>query len=85
MQKAIIFSFLTILMVVTDEVKSFGQDSQEQFNILYQTDNEVIKLFDGHSLDGWYTFLQYRGRDNDHKNVFTVTDGMIRISGEEWG
>ena len=85
MQKAIIISFLTIFMVVTDQVKSFGQDSQEQINIPVQTDNEVIKLFDGHSLDGWYTFLQYRGLDNDPKNVFTVTDGMIRISGEEWG
>ena len=85
MQKAIIFSFLTIFIIVIDEVKSFGQDSQEQINILNQTDNEVIKLFNGHSLNGWYTFLQYRGRDNDPKSVFTVIDGMIRISGEEWG
>lgn len=44
-----------------------------------------IQLFDGHSLNGWYTFLQDRGRDNDPRKVFTVEDGMIRISGEEWG
>jgi len=31
------------------------------------------------------TFVQNRGRDIDPKNVFTVQDGMIRISGEEWG
>ncbi len=44
-----------------------------------------IQLFNGHNLDGWYTFLQNKGRDNDPKNVFSVGDGMIRISGEEWG
>ena len=44
-----------------------------------------LKLFNGHDLEGWYTFLQGRGRDEDPKKVFTVKDGMIRISGEEWG
>lgn len=68
-----------------DGVKSFGQISQEQVDILNRTDNKAIKLFNGQSLDGWYTFLQNRGRDNDPKNVFTVIDGMLRISGEEWG
>jgi hypothetical protein len=44
-----------------------------------------VNLFNGKNLDGWYTFVQNRGRDIDPKNVFTVQDGMIRISGEEWG
>jgi hypothetical protein len=46
---------------------------------------ETIRLFDGNSLSGWYTFLQDRGINNDPKKVFTVADGKIRISGEEWG
>ncbi len=44
-----------------------------------------ISLFNGKNLDGWYKFVQNRGRDIDPKNVFTVQDGIIRISGEEWG
>jgi hypothetical protein len=44
-----------------------------------------ISLFNGQNLDGWYTFLRDRGRDSDPKGVFTVEDGAIRISGEEWG
>jgi hypothetical protein len=44
-----------------------------------------IALFNGKNLDGWYTFLKDRGRDNDPKKVFTVRDGMLHISGEEWG
>lgn len=46
---------------------------------------KTIKLFNGKNLDGWYTFLKDRGRDKDTKSVFTVKDGMIHISGEEWG
>jgi len=65
------FSFVLITILVLSVVQSYGQ--------------EAVKLFNGHSLDGWYTFLQDRGRDADPKGVFTVQDGMIRISGEEWG
>jgi len=46
---------------------------------------EKVILFNGKNLDGWYTFLQNRGRNNDPKKVFTIQDGSIRISGEEWG
>lgn len=44
-----------------------------------------IHLFNGKNLDGWYTFLKDRGRDNDPRKVFTVDDGILKISGEEWG
>lgn len=42
-------------------------------------------LFNGKDLSSFYTFLRDRGKDTDPKKVFTVTEGMIRISGEEWG
>lgn len=37
------------------------------------------------TLDDFYTFLKDRGRAVDPKKVFTESDGVIRISGEEWG
>jgi len=46
---------------------------------------ETIQVFNGRNLDGWYTYLQGQGRNHDPKGVFTVQQGMIRISGEEWG
>ncbi|SHN25307.1 Neutral/alkaline non-lysosomal ceramidase, N-terminal [Cyclobacterium lianum] len=46
---------------------------------------KTVKLFNGQNLAGWYTFLKDRGKNNDPKNVFTVKDGLIHISGEEWG
>lgn len=57
-------------------------------------------LFNGHNLNGWETYLSeqptaagaysgkpdsIRGVNNDPKHVFSVVDGMLRISGEEWG
>ena len=68
-QKAHSVAILAIIIILLNASSSSGQ----------------IQLFDGQSLNGWYTFLQDRGRHNDPKNVFTVQDGMIRISGEEWG
>ena len=49
-----------------------------------QSNEKTIKLFNGHNLDGWILFKE-PWRDNDPKDVFTVKDGTIRISGEEWG
>lgn len=48
------------------------------------TPTKKIVLFNGKNLDGWYTWLQ-DNRYQDPKHVFTVRDGMLRISGEEWG
>jgi hypothetical protein len=61
--------------------ESFAQRSRSSKN----GRSTPIQLFNGRNLDGWYTFLRDRGRDRDPKKVFTVKDGQIRISGEEWG
>lgn len=54
--------------------------------------NEIVKysgktqsLFNGQNLDGWYKFIKGRGRDVDPKTVFSVENGMIHVSGEEYG
>jgi len=45
---------------------------------------QVIKLFNGKDLAGFYTWLKDSGR-KDPKRVFTVEDGMIQVSGEGAG
>jgi hypothetical protein len=56
-----------------------------------------IKLFNGKSLENFYTYLgapkvkkgekadKPFGKNNDPRKVFTVADGMIRVSGEIYG
>ncbi len=45
---------------------------------------KTIVLFDGTSLDAFYTYLEH-SKYEDPKGVFTIRDGLLRISGEEWG
>jgi hypothetical protein len=85
MKKVIIFTVISVFLIAINEVKSFGQAAQQQVEAPNHSNDTTIKLFNGHNFDGWYSFLRNRGRDNDPKGVFTVKDGMIRISGEEWG
>ncbi|MBV8882196.1 MAG: DUF1080 domain-containing protein [Planctomycetaceae bacterium] len=43
------------------------------------------ELFNGKDLTGFYTYLQRSGKNNDPDHVFTVHDGMIHVSGKEFG
>ncbi len=48
------------------------------------TPEKPIRLFNGKDLTGFTTWLKATGR-NDPKHVFSVVDGVIRISGEGLG
>ena len=43
-----------------------------------------VLAFNGKDLTGFYTYL-HDHKYNDPDHVFTVSDGMLRISGQEWG
>lgn len=47
--------------------------------------SKSVSLFNGKDLNGWYKFVKGRGTGIDPKNVFTVQNGLIQISGEEYG
>lgn len=46
---------------------------------------EPIKLFNGKDLTGFYTYLAKYGKNNDPEKVFTVQDGVVRVSGKVFG
>ncbi|MCC6393434.1 MAG: DUF1080 domain-containing protein [Bryobacterales bacterium] len=43
-----------------------------------------VQLFNGRDLTGFYTWLR-TNKYEDPKHVFSVSNGLLRISGEEWG
>ena len=49
-----------------------------------ETPASRIELFNGKDLSNWYTFLKGHGR-SDPRGVFTVKDGILRVSGSELG
>mgnify|MGYP000903225885 CR=1 FL=1 len=51
----------------------------------YTTAGDTVQLFNGKNLDGWYTYLKDRGRNVDPNVVFSVAEGAIHISGQEFG
>src|SRR5258705_13804108 len=42
-------------------------------------------LFNGKDLSGWYSFLKNKGKNNDSNLVFTVNDGLLKITGQDFG
>ncbi|MEP7108269.1 MAG: DUF1080 domain-containing protein [Ferruginibacter sp.] len=50
-----------------------------------ESQKETEKLFNGRNLDGWYSFLRSKGRNNDPEKVFSVENGLLHISGKEFG
>ncbi len=72
-------------ILITSLIVLFNLPGIAQSKAQTEKKEERIVLFNGENLDNWYSFVQHRGRDSDPKKVFSVQDGMIRISGEEWG
>jgi hypothetical protein len=54
---------------------SFSANAQEKMK----------PLFNGKNLDGWYSFLKTKGKNNDPEKVFSVENGLLHISGKEFG
>lgn len=84
MKKEIFVSLTFILCMTIIMENNFAQGTQQSLRA-YRKPHKTIQLFNGKNLEGWYTFLKERGRDSDPKKVFTVKDGLIRITGEEYG
>jgi YVTN family beta-propeller protein len=52
---------------------------------MVQAQQGTVDLLEGDELDHWYSWLENRGKDVDPKGVYSKTDGILRISGEENG
>ena len=46
---------------------------------------EPVALFDGKDTAKWYTFLRDHGKNKDPNDTFTIRDGILRISGQDFG
>lgn len=84
MKKTLLFVLAAFALQLHLSITGIAQ-TIKGYNDAEYKEGKTTALFNGENLDGWYVFLKDRGRDNDPLNVFTVEDGMIRITGEEWG
>jgi hypothetical protein len=49
-----------------------------------QTD-KLQPIFNGKDLEGWTKFLQKQGVNKDPQSVFSIENGMLHVSGQEFG
>ncbi len=49
------------------------------------TAQDFTPLFNGKDISGWYTFLKTKGKSNDPDTVFSVSNGLLKITGKEFG
>jgi hypothetical protein len=68
--------FLTVLLLSL----SFASFAEEKSD-----DSRVIHLMNGKDLSPFYIFLKDFGRDQNPDDVFSIQDGMLRVTGEHWG
>ena len=80
-KKVIAAAVVVLLLISTEGCNSSKRAQSAPTN----SGSNVVRLFNGKDLAGWYSFVKGRGRNADVKKVFTVHDGMIHISGEEYG
>ncbi|HXL55390.1 MAG TPA: DUF1080 domain-containing protein [Chitinophagaceae bacterium] len=55
------------------------------FCTLHADAQKTKPLFNGFNLKGWYSFLPSKGINNDPEKIFAVEDGLMHISGKEFG
>lgn len=81
-----LFASLTVSANVEQNFSSARQNSNsaDQAGTSAITPTKTLVLFNHRDLDGWYPFLRDH-HAQDPLKVFTVKDGVLRISGEEWG
>src|SRR5690606_3480739 len=77
--------FLIVLGLVWIGPNTLHAQTIEGYGGAQYTKGKSKDLFNGKDLTGWYVFLKDRGKNNDALHVFTVQDGVIRSTGEEWG
>lgn len=76
MTRAIVPPPLVALSLVALPVLAFGEAIAP---------SAPTPLFTDSDRGSFYTFLKGLGRDNDPQQVFTIEDGVLRISGAVWG
>lgn len=81
MQNIILLSCLIFFSALDFPSGGFCSNPGEKRN----SDRKTVQLFNGKNLDGWYTFIKDKGKNVDPNKVFNVKDGLIIISGEEFG
>ncbi len=77
--KRLAFVLLATLLSTWLVMPSQWRDGKVNVPVVQAQASEWTPLFNGTNLDGWYTYLPSRGKNNDPENVFKVENGLLHI------
>jgi len=55
------------------------------FSFCHLQAQPFTSLFNGKNLNGWYSFIKNKGKNNDSNQVFSVSNGLLHITGQDFG
>ncbi len=73
------FVLLATLLSTWLVLPSPWRDGKVNAPVVQAQASEWTPLFNGTNLDGWYTYLPSRGKNNDPEGVFKVENGLLHI------
>ena len=85
MKSILIIPILSAFVLLIFVKSGFALNPKASPGTAKESKNSKIQLFNGKDLSGWHTFLKNKGKNIDPNKVFTVQNGLIRISGQEFG
>jgi hypothetical protein len=78
-QKGGFFGGLVIAAASVAVASVFVWGKYAQMARVEASDSGWVSIFNGRNLDGWYTYLQASGKNNDPKGIIKVENGMIHV------
>ncbi len=85
MKRILIIPIISVFFLLNFMENGFALNPKSIAVLGEEAQKSKIQLFNGKDLSGWYTFLKGEGKNVDPDHVFTVQNGLIRISGQEFG
>ena len=85
MKRILIIPLLSVFVLLVFVKSGLALNPKGSRGTLKGLKSPKIELFNGKNLSGWYTFIKNKGKNNDPNNVFTVQNGLIRVSGQDFG
>lgn len=81
-------SFLTLFLSLLIVYPSQPAEAEQGLVPTGSPDSErdgFVSMFNENDFENWYTFIPEYGKNNDPDNVFSISEGVIHVTGQHFG
>lgn len=78
--------WLMRLTAASVALAGIGLVAMQSHSVRAAEKSKVVRLFNGKNFDGWYTYINGDGKNNDPEGIFKIEDGgVIHVLGKKFG